>query len=351
MTLLIITIILAVITALGVIIGIWWYRANVEYEIEEHNKNWSSKKEKPIWKKRTYLYSLLSICWVVILVFGTFTKINANEVGIIYDDRAGILEKTYTEGFQTKSIFEHITKISTINRNANVSTTGQTNDGQYASFEISIIYRIDSADAGKFYKKTNSQEISNEQLNSLVKQSLQSSTIKYDIFELLSEGLEPARITFQETLSKTLYDNYYITLVSATFDDVDAGESIETIMQQKAEAEQKIEIAKKTAEAELITAENQVKLAEQKAAAEKILADAQAYAIKIEGEATAETSTAYATQIMSMIDNMQVSSNLTYKESADLVLSIVFYDTWDGKLPDTLTSDSLSSLIGSLITK
>lgn len=283
------------------------------------------------------------------LLFGKFTKINANEVGIIYDDRRGVLETTYTEGFQKKSIFEHITKISTTNRNANISTTGQTNDGQYASFEISIIYRIDSADAGKFYKKTNASEISLEQLNSLVKQSLQSSTIHYDIFELLSEGLEPARITFQDTLSQTLYDNYFITLVSATFDDVDAGENIETIMQQKAEAEQKIEIAKKTAEADLVKAENDVIVAQKTAEVEKTLADAQAYAIRIEGEATAETATAYTTKIMDMISNMQKASNLTYEQSADLVLSIVFYDSWDGKLPNVLTSDSLSSLIGSLL--
>lgn len=283
------------------------------------------------------------------LLFGTFTKINANEVGIIYDDRKGVLETTYTEGFQKKSIFEHITKISTTNRNANISTTGQTNDGQYASFGISIIYRIDSADAGKFYKKTNASEISLEQLNSLVKQSLQSSTIRYDIFELLSEGLEPARITFQDTLSQTLYTNYFITLVSATFDDVDAGENIEAIMQQKAEAEQKIEIAKKTAEADLVKAENDVIVAQKTAEVEKTLADAQAYAIRIEGEATAETATAYTTKIMDMIANMQEASNLTYEQSADLVLSIVFYDSWDGKLPNVLTSDSLSSLIGSLL--
>ena len=52
---------------------------------------------------------------------------------------------------------------------------------------------------------------------------------------------------------------------------------------------------------------------------------------------------------MDMISNMQEASNLTYEQSADLVLSIVFYDSWDGKLPNVLTSDSLSSLIGSLL--
>ena len=64
-------------------------------------------------------------------------------VGIIYDElHGGVQEDTYNEGFHTKSIFEHITTISTANRSALVNTTGQTNDGQYATFELSIIYKI-----------------------------------------------------------------------------------------------------------------------------------------------------------------------------------------------------------------
>lgn len=283
------------------------------------------------------------------LLFGTFTKVSANEVGIIYHDKYGVLEETKTEGFQRKSIYEHITTISTANRTSTIETSGQTNDGQYANFIVSIIYRIDSADAGRFYKKTSSKDLNIEQLNSLVKQSLQSSTIKYDIFELLSEGLEVARADFEANLRESLMSNYYVTLVSATFDDVDAGENIELILQQKAEAQQKIDIAQKEAEANLIKAENEVEVAKKKAEVERTLAEAEAYAIKTKGEASAETATAYTTKIMGMIDNMQVNSGLTYEQSAELVLSIVFYDTWDGKLPSVLTSDSLSSMIGSLI--
>ena len=302
------------------------------------------------WKNKSFFVALVTPLVFVFLLLGKFSKIEANQVGIIYDDRYGILEKTYSEGFRTKSIFEHITKISTANRNASISTTGQTNDGQYANFEVSIIYRVDSAEAGKFYKKTNSKDLNPDQLSSLVKNSLQASTIKYDIFELLSEGLETARLDFETNLKDSLMNNYHITLVSATFDDVDAGENIELILQQKAEAEQKIEIAKKTAEANLVTAQNEVEVALKQAEVEKTLAEAEAFAIKAKGEANAETATAYTTKIMEMIDTMQTNSNLSYKESADLVLSIVFYDTWDGKLPEVLTSDSLSSMIGGLIT-
>lgn len=340
MTVLIISIILFVILAGGLFgLGLWLNKVKTEED------RYNGKRK---FKRYLFLTCFAPLSFLILL-FGTFCKVGANEVGIIYDDRYGVLENTIGEGFKTKSIFEHVTTISTSNRNASVETTGQTNDGQYATFMLSIIYKVDSENAGKFFKQTNSTELGVEQLNSLVKKSLQSSTIKFDIFELLSEGLETARIDFETDLKNQLMNNYYVTLVSVSFDDVDAGENIETILQSKAEAEQKIEIAKKQAEADLVTAQNEVEIAKQNAIVKQTLADAEAYAIKTQGEANAETATAYVDEINAMITNIQSNTGLTYEESADLVLSIVFYDTWDGKLPEVLTSDSLSSMIGGLI--
>ena len=301
--------------------------------------------------KKGYFSLLLSFCPLVILLFGCFVKVGANEVGIIYDDRKGVLEETIGEGFRTKSVFWHVTNISTANRTAIITTTGQTNDGQYATFQLSIIYKIEAKNAGLFFKQTNDIVLNNNQLENLVKQSLQSSTIKYDIFELLSEGLEVARLDFEDRLSKNLLEKYYVTLVSTSFDEVDAGDNIELILQQKAEADQRIEIAQKQAQADLITAENEVLLAEQEAKVQKTLADALAYAIEKEGEANAEAATQYVTKINAMIENIKENTGLSYEESTEIVLSIIFYDTWNGELPEVLTNDSLSSMIGGLLAK
>ncbi|MDE7264085.1 MAG: hypothetical protein K2N64_05445 [Anaeroplasmataceae bacterium] len=296
---------------------------------------------------KLYFLSLLGFAGMLILVFGLFTKVEANQVGIVYDEmKGGVQDDTYGEGVHTKSIFEHITQISTANRSASVRTTGQTNDGQYATFDLSIIYKIDKDNAGKFYRITNSTDIPAEALNTLVKACLQSSTINYDIFELLSTGLETARIDFKEDLTKTLLETYYITLVNVSFDDIDGGAEVEAILSQKAEAEQKIKVAELEAAANLITAENQAQI-------EKTLADAAAYSIRIEGEANGEAANAYINKVQALIDNLyeNTQNTMTYKECTDIVLSIIFYDTWDGKLPEVLTNDTLSSMIGGLITK
>lgn len=297
--------------------------------------------------KKLYFLSLAGLLGMLILIFGSFTKVEANQVGIVYDELdGGIQDETYGEGVHRKSIFEHITQISTANRSASVRTTGQTNDGQYATFDLSIIYKIDKDNAGKFYRITNHTDIPAEALNTLVKACLQSSTIKYDIFELLSTGLETARVDFKEDLTKTLLETYYITLVNVSFDDIDGGAEVEAILSQKAEAEQKIKVAELEASANLITAENQAQI-------EKTLAEATAYSIRIEGEANGEAANAYINKVQALIDSLYVntSNTMSYKECTDIVLSIIFYDTWDGKLPEVLTSDSLSSLIGGLITQ
>ena len=303
-----------------------------------------NKRESVKYFIKTLFYSLFSLGWFLILLFGSFCKVNANEVGIIYDDRYGVLETVKYEGFQSKSIFEHITRISTINRSSSLTTTGQTSDGQYATFELSLIYRIDKDNAGKFYKITSDNDIPRDALNTIVKSSLQSSTIKYDIFDLLSTKLEVARLDFKEDLSQELEEKYFITLVDVSFDDVDAGNDVEQILQQKAEALQRIEIAQRQAEADLITAENQAEI-------QKTLADAEAYAITKVGSANGEAANAYVDKVKAMIDNLYENCNdaLTYKECTDIVLGIIFYDTWNGELAQVLTSDSLSALIGSLI--
>lgn len=310
-------------------------------------KGFSGSKKYIERSKKGYKLIPLSLLSFVLILFASFTKVPANSVGIIYDEvHGGVQEKTYSEGFHSKSIFEHITTISTANRSALVKTTGQTNDGQYATFELSIIYKIKKEDAGKFYKVTNADDIPQDALDTIIKSSLQSSTIKFNIFELLSTELENARIDFKEDLSNALYENYYITLVDVAFDDLDGGAEVEAILQKSAKAQQEIDIAKLEAEANLITANNESEV-------KKILADASAYAISQEGNAQGEAASAYVNNIIKMIDGLyeNMQGQLTYEQCSEMVLSIVFYDSWDGKLPEVLTSDSLSSMIGSLISK
>ncbi|MBQ8293740.1 MAG: hypothetical protein IJX78_08075 [Bacilli bacterium] len=293
----------------------------------------------------------LGAVFMLLLLFGSFTKINANEVGIIYHDRKGVLEEVKYEGFQTKSVFEHITKISTTNKTAQLTVAGQTNDSAFADFVITIIYRIEAENAGKFYKQTSNSDIAAEQLSSLVKEALQGSTIKYDIYSILGDKLEEVRLDFSDNLTNILLERYSITLVSTSFDDIDAGERIENIIKNKAEALQQIEIAEAEKQKAQVEAETEQIKAETAASVAKIEAEAKAEVMKIEADAEAYKVETEKSAIVDMIDAIYVKyqSSLTYEQCAEIVLQTIFYEKWDGKLPEVLTSDSLSGLIGSLV--
>lgn len=293
---------------------------------------------------------ILVIIGPLILLFGAFTKVSANEVGIIYDDRYGVMEEVKLEGFQNKSIFEHITMIGTsvktvtfglIDTAADDEMSGmiyaQTKDSAYAAFIITISYRIDAANAGKFFKITNANDLTADNLNSIVQQALQSTTINYDVYDLLAGELETARFEFETELARLMLEEYFITLTMATFNDIDAGNEIEQSIQLKAQAQQQIEISK--AEQEKAIIENATLLmneqakadatlitAEGAAAAVQVAADAEAYKVAAEKEAVADLYAYYAAEL----------PDLTDAEIADLVNTVIYYATWNGVLPQVV---------------
>lgn len=53
--------------------------------------------------------------------------------------------------------------------------------------------------------------------------------------------------------------------------------------------------------------------------------------------------------VTSFVPVATIAEVMSYSKCADLILNIIFYNTWDGKLPEVVTNDSLSSLIGALV--
>lgn len=301
--------------------------------------------------KRAFMFVPLGLLAMLLLLSECFVTIKANEVGIVYDEFGGLQEEVKYEGFQTKSIFQHITRISTSNRTSQIKIDAQTVDSSFATFSITIIYKVEAGNAGKFYKSTNSVEISQQQLSSLVKEALQSSSIKYEIYSILGDKLEEVRVDFTENLKEIIFERYNITLISTSFDEIDAGTRIEEIIKNKAEALQQIEIAEAEKQKATIDAETKKIQAEAEAAVEKIKAEAEAEIVKIAADAEAYKVEKEKSAIIEMIDSIyqQYNSSLTYEQCSEIVLQTIFFDKWNGELPEVLTSDSLSSLIGSLI--
>ena len=301
------------------------------------------KKSSGRWSTKHFFLLFLSFGWFLLLLFGTFTVVQANEVGIIYHDQKGVLEDVKYEGFQTKSIFEHITTISTSNKTADLTVAGQTKDSVYAWFEITVIYKIASKDAGNFFKQTGAKDISQNQLNSLSKEALQSVTINYDIYSILGEDLETLRVEFVNKLTQLMYSRYFITIVSASFNDIDGGTQIENAIQSKAQAIQQIEIAEKEKQKAEVEKQTALIKAQSEAEVAKLKAQAQAEAQELLNSVTVNAiNKMYIGQFKTaeektLFETSDIGGFLTIQEISDIVIKQLYYDTWDGKLPNVIT--------------
>lgn len=294
---------------------------------------------------------LLAVFGLVVIAFGCFASVPANSVGIVYDElNGGIQKTTLGEGIKIKSPFQKVTVISTTNKSQTIEVSGQTKDAIYADFMITITYRISKEDASTFYKATNSDDISAVLLNSIAKEKLQSVSTKYEIYDILGENLETVRIAFLTEIESSMKERYGITVVSTSFDDIDAGERIEEIVRQKGEALQQIEIEKLAQEKALIEKERLMIEAEAQAEVVRIQAEAEAGRVEISAEAEANRIMQEKEAILNIIQKFTTElTTLTEQEVASIVLQTIFIEKWDGVLPEVLTSESLSALIGALI--
>lgn len=291
------------------------------------------------WKLNKKIF--LAFFAFVLVLPGMIVKVEANQTGVIYDPfKGGVQTETLNEGLHFKSLFTEVKHVTTTNRTANLSVAGQTFDAIYAVFEITLVYYVDRTDASEFYQRTGSVTISPEQLNSLAKETLQSVTTQYDIYEILGNKLELVRAEFVTKLSTTLKSRYGVTVVSGSFDDIDAGSRIEEIIQNKAEAIQMIEIAEQERERALIESLTAIIRAENEAEVAKIRAEGNAEAQIILNSVTVNAiKQMYTAQFETGEDTStpEVYGYLTIQEIADIIVKQLYYDTWDGKLPSVIT--------------
>lgn len=286
------------------------------------------------------LKPLFGLLWLLIILGGTFSSISKNSVGIVYDQlNGGIQDNTLGEGLHVKTPFQQVTVIGTSNKTQLIQVAGQTKDSIYADFMITIVYRIEKENAGKFFRRTNQGDIDSIQLNSIVRETLQSVSIKYDIYGILGSELDNLRVEFENKLRESMLERYHITVVSSSFDDVDAGSRIEEIVRSKGEALQQIEIEELNKEKAEVQKAILMIEAEAQAEVVRIAAEAQADKIEYEKRALALMITEY----------IAAFPTLTEKEVATIILQTVFYETWDGVLPGVVTGDALEALLGSLI--
>jgi len=284
--------------------------------------------------------SYLSFLFLFIAVFGFVTQVDANMVGIVYDPfKGGVQDATLSEGIHWINPFQRITMITTKNRTRQVQTFGQTEDAIYAEFQMTIIYKIETSSAGHFFRATSSPDIGDVEFQSMVKEALQRNAVMFDIYEILGDQLDALRTQTEEDLKDIFETRYSITIVSLSLDDVDAGDQIEQIIQNKAQAIQQIEIAQKEKEKAEIDAQTLLVQAQAQADALLIAKEAEAEGIILIANANAEAIKSKLDEVLLTL-GLDPNTGLSEAELKIVVEYMAYLEylvVWNGELPTVVT--------------
>ena len=247
---------------------------------------------------------LLSLLWLIIIIFGCFSTVKTGEIGI--KTRFGkIVGYTNNEGIVVKSPIEKISKINIkVQKYENdkmLSTS--TKDMQIVNnIKVSINYQIDGKKAVELYKK-----VGVNYKNTILEPAIQE-TIKAVISKYTSEELVTKRSEISLDINKTLNDrisSYGINSVGVSINNFDFSKAYNDAIEQKAVAEQEVQ-----------TSKNQLEKAKVEAETKKVKAQAEADANK-----------------------------LLEKSLTNEIIQQKFIEKWNGVLPTTYAGEDLMGLI------
>jgi regulator of protease activity HflC (stomatin/prohibitin superfamily) len=315
--------------------------------------------------------SYLAVFGLLMILPFSLATVSANEQGVVYNPLSGgVQEESLSEGIHLVNPFVSVYQVSTKLREETFEVSAQTGrivkvvdgvttetgGGQWATYQVTVQFRVERNNAVEFYQNFGSTVVSQSTIEARIREALQNNSVKFDIFSILKGDLNEVRSGTEEELH-TSFEELGITLSAFIILDVDAGETIEQVVEDEATAAKQIEIATKDQEAALIREETAKLTAEINAEKVLIDADAQAEAERILKSVTANAIyTMYDGQFLddsgvvnqtlkTSFENGEVSGFLTITEISDIVLQQLYYDAWDGMLPSVLTGSDASILV------
>lgn len=200
-----------------------------------------------MYEEHSKVWALLGLLWLFMIIFGCFTIIEANTVGIMYNPfKNGIQNEVLAEGFKSKSPFDKVYKISTeVQEFTFKDLSVQTNDSQWVNSIIQVQVRIDREKAFEYFKKYGGKNLNDIQniLSNTTQKQLEKISIQYNIMEILGEKRDEIVTKTSEELRKELL-NDGIVIERIVLVDTDAGDAIENAIAKEASAKKEAETAK-----------------------------------------------------------------------------------------------------------
>lgn len=299
--------IFSIIVTIGLFVGL-----GIKSEAVEKKDRWGDPKTVYEYSWKLNLKQLLSVFGLLLCLFGLFTKIPANHVGIIYSPFGGTQEQTLSEGFHSKNLFDKVYKISTEVQTMEVENlTTQTMDAQYLTSILDIKYRVNTSNAYLVFKQYRTLDnLSENLIISTTQRVLEHVTTQYNVIDILGAKRNEIYTELVKALTEE-FAIYGVEFYSITIIDMDAGQALEEAITAEAVAKKAVE----TAEQNLLKAETEAKQ-------KSVQAQAEQDAARIEAE----------TKLIKAEADKKVNELLN-ESLSDEILQKLWIEKWNGIMP------------------
>lgn len=231
------------IIATAIVFGLLGFVEEIKTITKENWNGQYTEEHKAIaWKfNKQQLYSLLCI---LICIFGFFTKVPANHVGIVYSPFGGTQEETLTEGFSKKNILDKVYDMSTEVQTVTIEgLTTQTKDAQYLTTALDVKYQVSEDTAYLVFKQYRTlDKMSSTLIVPTTQRVLELVTTKENIIDILGEKRPDVYAELENALREELA-KYGVKFYSISITDMDAGDALEKAISDEAIAKKAVETA------------------------------------------------------------------------------------------------------------
>lgn len=274
---------------------------------------------------------VLAVLLIVGIVCGAvcLEKVPAGYAAVVYNMNGGIEEKVLTQGWHILAPTKKATNY-TIGIEQSYLTAKKegdspeddsfevpTSDGKGLKVDLTFTYHYDIERLPQTFTRFKGQS-GKEVLKSFIKPNIiawtKEVTALYPVTEILGDKRQLINSKVAEYLAEK-FDVYGIIIENATLIDISPDEETRSAIQQKVNAQQRLELANIEAQTARVQAEKDKQVAQIDAEKAVIEAEAKAKAVKIAAEAEADA-------------NREIAQSITQG-----LIDYTYAQAWDGMLP------------------
>ncbi|MBQ7369394.1 MAG: prohibitin family protein [Clostridia bacterium] len=263
---------------------------------------------------------------------------------------------TYFDFWITNTYSYYDATVQTID----IQAAAYSKDAQTMDISMTVQYRINAEQAIDIATKYGDLQTLSSRIESVSIERAKSHLSSFSAMEIIEtrSSISPA---VEQSIRETISDQYYVTIVAGVVTNIDFSDAFESTVENKMIAEQEVLTAEYEKEKAIIAAEQQLEVAKREAEAVVEAAKADAKAQELVAQAQAQAIAYKSVEVARMLgftilenttDEVTVYTiDFTGKTAEEIALIseylkyVEYLETWDGKLPTTLVTDSSSASI------